>query len=204
MTVATEISNTSNDAASIFSAELPYVAEITVKGVCPILFHRWSVDGIEAKAKAAKGSKAKREDDLESYVYRNEAKELCIPAEYFRMAIINTAKFKQDPRSPRKSAMDLFKAAIFPLDELCSLGIKEWDYVDRRRAPVQRQGITRNRPAVKEGWETTVFLQCVLPEYVNPSLLNDVVQLAGRVNGVADHRPTFGRFQVVGFKVSNF
>lgn len=200
----TAIGDPSNDAASIISLELPYIAEVRAKGVCPLLFHRWSVDGIEAKAKAAKGSKAKREDDLESYVYRNEAGEICIPGEYFRMAAINTAKFKQDPRSPRKSAMDLFKAAIFPLEELCSLGIKEWDYVDRRRAPVQRQGITRARPAIKAGWEATVFLQCTLPEYVSPDLLNEVLQLAGRVNGIADHRPTFGRFQVIGFKVSNF
>lgn len=200
----TAVGDPSNDGAAIISTEIPYIAEIRAKGVCPLLFHRWSVDAIEAKSKAAKGSKAKKEDDLESYVYRNEAGELCIPGEYFRMAVINTAKFKQDPRSPRKSAMDLFKAGIFPLEELCTLGIKEWDYVDRRRAPVQRQGITRARPAIKTGWEATVFLQCVLPEYISPALLNEVLQLAGRVNGIADHRPTFGRFQIVGFKASNF
>ena len=49
---------------------------------------------------------------------------LCIPTEYFRMALIGAAKFKQDPRSPRKSAMDLFKAGVANLTDLCSLGVQ--------------------------------------------------------------------------------
>ena len=41
--------------------------------------------------------------------------------------------------------------------------------------------------------------EVVLPEYVTPELLNEVLQLAGRVIGVGDFRPTFGRFQVLAF-----
>jgi hypothetical protein len=200
MATATALSEISNDGKSVFQAEMPFSATIAVQGVAPFIFHRWSVDGVEAKSKAAKGSKAKKEDDLESYVYRDEDGFLAIPAEYFRMAIVNAAKFKQDPRSPRKSAMDLFKAAVFPTHEYCSLGRKEWDYVDRRRVTVQRNGITRCRPAINKDWKATMQFEIVLPEYVSPELLNEVIQLAGRVTGVGDFRPTFGRFQVVGFK----
>lgn len=199
---ATILTPVSNDGQAVINCELPYSAMILVQGVSPFLFHRWSVDGVEAKAKAAKGSKAKKEDDLASYVYRSDDGMLAIPAEYFRMAIVNAAKFKQDPRSPRKSAMDLFKAAIFPTHEYCSLGISEWNYVDRRRVTVQRNGITRSRPAVDKGWRCEVQFEVVLPEYVSPELLNEVVQMAGRVVGVGDFRPTYGRFQVTGFLTS--
>jgi hypothetical protein len=126
---------------------------------------------------------------------------LAIPAEYFRMSIVNAAKFKQDPRSPRKSASDLFKAAIFPTQTYCTLGTENWDFVDMRRVTVQRNGITRSRPAMNAGWKVTLNLQCVLPEYVSPMLLNEVFQLAGRVVGVADFRPTYGRFSVTSFKI---
>lgn len=193
------ISPVSNDASSTIEMDHPYVATVEVAGTSPFLFHRWSVEGVEAKGKAAKGSKAKKEDDVESYVYRNDKGFLCIPGEYFRMAIIGAAKFKQDPRSPRKSAMDLFKAGIATLDELCSLGAKEWDYIDRRRVMVQRNGITRSRPAMQTGWKVKVTLQVLLPEYINPSLMNEVVQAAGRLIGVGDFRPTYGRFQVTKF-----
>lgn len=157
---------------------------------------------MEAKSKAAKGSKAKKEDDLESYVYRNTVGDLCIPSEYFRMSVINAAKFKQDPRSPRKSAMDLFKAGIATLEPLCSLGAKDWSYIDKRRVMIQRNGITRFRPAMTSGWEATILFQVLLPEYIIPELLNETIQSAGRLIGVGDFRPTFGRFQVTGFSVS--
>ena len=119
------------------------------------------------------------------------------------MAIITAAKFKQDPRSPRKSAMDLFKAGIAGIEPNCPLGIKDWDFVDRRRVMVQRNGITRCRPAVNTGWKVSVSLQVLLPEYISPELLNEVVQSAGRLIGVGDFRPTYGRFIVISFNTFN-
>src|SRR5262249_21208292 len=105
------------------------------------------------KARAAKNSRGKKVDDVESYVYRNDENELCIPGEYLRGAIVNAAKFRQDPRSPRKSAMDLFKAGVAVTTSLASLGVTEWDYLDKRRVMVQRNGINRVRPAMRAGWK---------------------------------------------------
>lgn len=201
MAHAETIANVSNDAAAIIDNEHPYIANITIEGTAAILFHRWSVDGVEAKSKAAKGSKAKKEDDLESYVYRNGNKELCLPSEYLRMSIIHAAKFQQDPRSPRKSAMDLFKAGICGLEDLCSFGKVEWDFIDRRRVMIQRNGITRQRPGLIAGWKITCPMLVNLPEYIPPSMLNEVVQKSGRLIGVGDFRPTFGRFVVTKFEV---
>jgi hypothetical protein len=146
-------------------------------------------------------SAAKKQDDVESYVYRDALGDISIPGEYFRMALVGAAKYQQDPRSPRKSAQDLFKAGVVVLDELCSLGTREWDYLDRRRVMVQRNGITRARPAMEKGWRATVRLQVLTPEYINPHLLNATLQTTGRLIGVGDFRPTYGRFQIVHFEV---
>lgn len=194
------LDNVSNDGAKAISDEEPYVAEVRVKGAAAMLFHRWSCEDVKIKADAKKGSKTKKEDNVQSYVWRNAQNEICIPGEYFRMSIINAAKFLQDPRSPRKSAMDLFKAGIATLDELCSLGTKEWDYLDQRRVTIQRNGITRIRPAFNVGWECEFRIQVLLPEYISPELLNETIQKAGRLIGVGDFRPTFGRFQIVKFE----
>lgn len=129
---------------------MPYSVEVTIEGVAPILFHRWNCESVESKAKAKKGSAEKKSDDTESYVYRNDKNELCIPGEYLRGAIVGAAKFQQDPRSPRKSAADLFKAAIVSLTPLASLGVKDWDYLDKRRVVIQRNAITRSRPAMRK------------------------------------------------------
>lgn len=195
------IANPSNDAKDTVLFEAPYAVETQVVFTAPFLYHRWSVEGVQIKADAKKGSKAKKTDDLESYVYRNDAGELCIPTEYFRMSLINAAKYKQDPRSPRKSAMDLFKAGVVGLTDLNSLNIREWDFEDKRRVTIQRSGITRTRPALKEGRKVKMMFQVLTPEYISPELLNETLQSAGRLVGVGDFRPTFGRFQVTSFNI---
>lgn len=189
-----------NGAAATVALTVPYIVEVTIKGTQDILFHRWNCEAVEEKSKAAKGSKAKKSDDVESYVYRNEEHVICLPGEYVRQAIIHAAKFKQDPRSPRKSAMDLFKAAVVSLTTLAPLGVTSWDYLHRCRVQIQRNAVTRERPAMRSGWETSLELMVNLPEYISPELLHDVLVSAGKLIGVGDNRPSYGRFRVTEFK----
>lgn len=194
------INNVSNGGSGTLKTGEPYAIEVTIEGVSSILFHRWNCDSVEAKAKAAKGSKGKKEDDLESYVYRLGNGNLGLPGEYLRQSIIHAAKFKQDPRSTRKSAMDLYKAGVQSLTELADFGVKDWDFVDRRRVTIQRNGITRYRPALNLGWQCTIQLQVTLPEYIPQLELIEVINSAGRLVGVGDFRPTFGRFVVQNYQ----
>lgn len=204
---ATLISEPTNGAREAIETGLPYIALITIEGTADLLLHAWNCESVEAKSVAKKGSAAKKSDDLESYVKRNDEGVICLPSEYLRMSVIGAAKFRQDPRSPRKSAMDLFKAAVVSLSPLSPITTatgelpKTWDYEHRCRVTIQRNGVTRTRPAFKEGWRVEVPLMCNLPEYVSPRDLNEVVAQAGRLIGVGDFRPTYGRFQVVNFEV---
>lgn len=193
--------NPTNGAAPLIAIDEPYSVEFTIEGVCPILFHRWDDEAVAAKANARKNSAQKKTDNVESYVYRNEDNEICLPGIYMHRAIQLAAKFKQDPRSPRKSAFDLYCAAAVPMTEHASLGTAQWDYIDRRRVTVQRNGITRERPAFLAGWRATFEFMVTLPEYVGPMDLLETITLAGRCIGVADFRPTYGRFSVVNFEV---
>lgn len=179
----------------------PYTVSVTLTGSSDMLFHRWNCESVAEKSKAAKNSKAKKTDDIESYVYRNDAGELCIPGEYLRQSILHAAKFRQDPRSPRKSAMDLYKAGVVSSTVLASLGKMEPDYLDMRRVTIQRNGITRTRPAVRAGWTAAFDLAVLLPEYIAPQDVSDVITMAGKLIGVGDFRPTYGRFSISKFEV---
>jgi len=188
-----------NEAEGTFTA--PYRVEIIIEGTAPILFHKWSCEAVEAKAAAAKGSKAKKEDDVESYMYRDVDGCICIPGEYLRQAVIEAAKYRQDPRSPRKSAKDLYKASIISLTDLASTGATEPDYLDRRRVCVMRAAVTRVRPALNTGWRAGFVFLVQSPEYIDPQTLNSVLCDAGRLVGVGDFRPSYGRFNVTKFEV---
>lgn len=206
MAKAMAIAEPTNGAQEQIKSEYPYVIHATIEGSTDLLFHGWNCEAVEEKGKAKKGSEAKKSDNLESYVRRNEEGIICLPSEYVRMSIIAAAKFRQDPRSPRKCAMDLYKAAIVCLEPLCPFynAAKElpkiWDYEDRRRVQVQRNGITRVRPAFRAGWSVAVDLMCILPEYIGSGEIHDVLAMAGRVVGVGDFRPTYGRFRVAKFE----
>ena len=179
----------------------PYVVTLTIEGQAALLFHAWNSESVAEKAAASKGSKAKKTDDVNSYVYRNDEGEICLPGEYLRMSIVNAARYRQDPRSPRKSAMDLYKAGLICLTELASLGTKDWDYLDARRVMIMRSAITRQRPAFNPGWRATFQLMVNTPEYIPPADLLAIVNDAGRLVGVGDFRPTYGRFAVVDWNI---
>jgi len=205
----TDLGPVTNGGAPLIALSEPMLVRAVLVGTADLLFHRWNVEGVAEKAKAAKGSKAKKSDDLESYVYRNDVGQLCVPGEYVRQAIINAAKFRQDPRSPRKSAMDLFKAGIVSLTPLAPINAngvsvsgkrQAWDYEHQCRVTVQRNGITRTRPAMRAGWTVSVDLLVNLPEYIPVDVLHDVLVNAGRLIGLGDFRPTYGRFAVARFE----
>jgi hypothetical protein len=195
------LSDPTNGAREQIQLSEPWRARVEITGSADLLFHRWNNEAVAEKASARKGSAAKKTDNVESYVYRNAVGELCLPGEYLRGSIIGAAKFRQDPRSPRKSAMDLCKAAIISLTPLASLGAKDWDYEDRRRVVVQRSAITRIRPAMRVGWKAEFDLMVNLPEYIDQVFLRELLGMAGRLIGVGDFRPTYGRFDVTGFRL---
>jgi hypothetical protein len=200
MNLTVRVNEKTNGGKQAIEFSEPYVANVTIEGMADMLFHRWNCEAVEAKAKAAKNSRAKKEDNIESYVYRCDDGTLGLPGEYLRQAIIGAAKYRQDPRSPRKSAQDLFKAGVVCLTPLASLGKHDWDYLDTRRVTIQRNGINRTRPAMKIGWRAQFELMINLPEYIERPILREVIEQAGRLIGVGDFRPTFGRFGIVQFE----
>jgi hypothetical protein len=201
MNAVTEKFDATNGGAATIDASQPYRVAVQLTGTADLLFHRWNSQAVDEKAKAAKNSKAKKTDDIESYVYRNDEGHLCIPGEYVRQAVVMAAKFRQDPRSPRKSAMDLYKAGVVPLTILASTGKTAWDYEDTRRVVIQRAGVNRTRPALKQGWKAEFEFLILTPEYIAPMDLHGVMTQAGVLVGLADFRPTFGRFAITSFEV---
>lgn len=193
-----EIAEMLNGIENTVTTEKPYIVKVEIVGACPIIFHKWSCEDVASKAAAKKGSKEKKSDNVESFVYRDEDNHLCLPGEYLRMSMVYASKFKQDPRSPRKSAFDLFKAGIVPLTELAKIngGTKNWDFIDQRRVCIQRNSITRMRPAFLKGWSAEIEMQVLTPEYIDYAFFSEVLSMAGRLIGVGDFRPTYGRFDI--------
>lgn len=201
------IAQQSNETEPVFA--LPYVMRFTIEGVAPILFHAWSNTAVAEKSAAKKGSAAKKTDNIESYVYRDSAGDLILPGVNIKGVVVDprngSAKYLQDPRSPRKSALDLFRASIIvddaPLWNHEGERAHTWDFLDERRVVVQRAGVTRVRPALAAGWRAEFSVTVMEPEYVSVAMLREVMVRGGSLVGVGDFRPQFGRFDVVHVEV---
>lgn len=200
-------SKPSNGGKNTIEASIPYTVECQIEGIADILFHRWNCEAVEAKANAAKNSKAKKSDDVQTYVYRLNDEDpnsnLAIPGEYLRRALCEAGRFRQDPRSPRKSMLDLCKASLVMNDMMSDLGTPNWDYLHRGRVVVQRNAITRTRPAMRKGWKATFQITVLTPEYIPDDVLHGLASDAGRLIGLADFRPSYGRFKINKWELLN-
>lgn len=189
------------DARTAISSR-PFEVDVEIQGVVPILFHRWDCDAVEAKAQAKKGSREKKTDNVESYVYRCEDRTLGVPATNVHAALVHAAKSKSDPRSPRKSAKELIEAVLLVTPPMISFGRDKWDYEDKRRAVIHRQGaVNRVRPALREGWKLRFTIAVLDASYVDETFLHDLIDYAGKYSGLCDFRPPFGRFTVTRYEV---
>jgi hypothetical protein len=182
----------------------PYSVRIQIEGVAMILFHRYDPEQIEAQAKAKKGSLEKRTDNIEASLYRDEEGTLCIPNFAIKSCICNAARSVQDPRSKRKSAQDLFRAAILIGPEMASLGTKDYDGIDKRGVRVQMARVTRCRPFLNKGWKCEFTVDVLEPSFITEDLLRDIIDRAGKFHGLMDFRPDYGRFMVTEWKRQDF
>lgn len=190
--------NVSNGAADLVALAQPYTVDVTVEGTGKMLMHCWNIEAISEKAAAKKNSATKKTDNLESYVLRDEKGRIVVPTLNFCASIRTAGKSFADPTSPRKSMHDRLKAIIIPENEfgLINGGTKDWDFVDRRRVVIQRAGITRERPGFYEGWKITFRITVLEPEFLPLPRLIEIMDNAGKFQGLGDFRPTFGRYRI--------
>ena len=197
------VGDPTNGAALVVKATEPYFVEVTIEGTADLMFHRYNVERQIEIAKRGKGSKASKVDDLESSVWRLSGGELAIPSRHLHAAIQKAGRRQKDPSNARASCLDLYRGGLIVEPELASLGVKKWDYEDGRKENVGGRGIARVRPCVRRGWRAKFSIEVVDPEFIDVGLLREAVDRAGRICGIGERRPTFGRFHVVGWEVKN-
>ena len=168
----------------------------TIKGISPILMHRFPLDPVEGIAKMSP------EQQAEIASYRDEAtKQLYIPAMNLQRALVSAARFSKG--KGRGSLQTEVCACVFVSPESLMLGVTKF-VVDRRSVvvPATKGRIVAYRPRLDQ-WQVTFDL-----EYDHTLLsekqIRKIVDDAGSRIGVLDFRPEkkgpFGRFVVTNWK----
>ena len=169
--------------------------KVTIKGVVPLLQHRYPSEKEETKIMKVRGARDYSKE-AELALYRDEVGTIYQPAEHILGALIKAAvDFKITGRG-KKTYKDLIKSAIVISPDAIPHKNKKWE-VDRRMVVIQRSRIMRERPRF-DNWELSFEIE-TLDEQLPLSALKEILDQAGKV-GIGDFRPRFGRFIVTEFK----
>lgn len=177
------------------------VIQATIKGLRPILLHNPS--GMAAPSTGKKVIPSAADEAKAGCYFTSDKSSLCLPSTNLYRAIIKAAGAFKVKKS---NAAPIICGAI-DIDPL-EIPFNTLNYsIDTRRAVVQRQGILRSRPKIKEGWELS-FTLLIEEQDLAPGMfpmLRNILEEAGRRIGIGDFRlekkGPFGKFEVTKWEV---
>jgi hypothetical protein len=178
----------------------PYSVTVTLEGTKPYLFNRYNGDLEDPET--AQTRRVKKSPPIESRLTVDSEGFLAAPTEQIRMAIIKAGTNYRNPRAKAGSLATVLREGLVSESDLCSFGVKDWEYEDTRRARHASSFVTKVRPGLLAGWTLTAQIGVMLPQYIIPRVLHQCLVDAGRIGGIGDARTLgFGRFIPTRFEV---
>lgn len=185
------------------------IIDVEIKGVSPLLQHRYALKSDTNEAAKKKSGKVDYSEQWIDSLYWNEEIGVYQPATHIEGAIIKAAVNFQITGKRGKTYKDLFKSAVFVRPDYIPFGIKgdpkkllengKFD-VDIRPVVVQRSRVERVRP-IFQNWNLRFQIE-IHDDQLPIEVIKEVLDHAGKFQGIGDFRPRYGRFQVVNFNVN--
>lgn len=175
--------------------------KVTIEGITPILFNRFRDVEIEGKSKKRTGAMAEKE--IEDKLYLDEKGKTQLPSVYIKNSITEAGKqFKIIGKG--KSTYSKIVASTVDIEPFyIEMDVKKYE-VFRISAvnPMTKGRMMTERPKYTS-WKTS--FQIILNDPAVPvSVINEILEHAGKYVGVGDWRPEkkgmFGKFMITEFK----
>lgn len=169
---------------------------VTMKGISPLLMHRYPLEPIEAIEKKS------MQEQAEIAAYRIPGKgELYVPGTAIQRALVGAATFSKG--KGRASLQKVVAAGMTISPEYVGLGTNEYEIDSRPVVIAATKGrIVRHRPRLDE-WEIT-FEMSFDPDLITETQMRRIVDDMGQRVGLLDFRPekkgSFGRCIVTKWK----
>lgn len=170
--------------------------EVAVKGSAPLLMNKFT-DSSSAPGTSARGKKVYvPEEEAERKAYRNEEGKLILPATHFKASMVKAGTdIKQ---AGRKTYKDFVKSGLFIVDNEIVLDQQEY-VVHEEPVVIQRARVMSWRPKFKE-WSCKFVIDVIDEDFLGFQAVKQILESAGKYKGVGDHRPEYGRFEIVSFE----
>jgi len=174
--------------------------KVRIQGNKPLLMHN-PQGMIGDKPTRRRGEHPDPKAEAETYLYKDDKGEICIPAAMIKACIREGGRnYKISGRRTSFAAMIKAGLEIFPMMvPLVSDG--PWE-VDLRSVVIQRQRILRARPRFNS-WALEFEIRNHDPDIIHCDTLEKIIIDAGKYYGLGDFRPEFGLFEVEEFSIKS-
>lgn len=167
--------------------------KVSVKGTAPLLLHKY----VEADATTSKKKKKIYipAEEAEKVCYRTEDGQIYIPSTHFKGCMIKSGV--DFIYSGRKTYKEYIKSGVFFKEKEIILTPQEYT-ISSMPVVISRSRIMRSRPEFKK-WECTFTIE-IFNEDLDKAILKEILESAGKFQGVGDFRPEYGRFKIISFE----
>ncbi len=181
------------------------IYNVTITGITPLLMNRPSQLEISDKSKDVKRETKTPEGIAEGKLYADSEGKIYLPSTWFRGALVEAGKQKK--MGGKGSSKATYSKAVGS-----SVSIEPFEIVMKKSNwevfsilavnPTTHGRNILHRPQFKK-WEADMQVQFE-EEQIEPSVLKEIFDIAGKFVGVGDWRPAkkgmFGKFQVTSWK----
>lgn len=173
------------------------VIEVKIRGTRPLLMHS-TAGMLKPKSSKVKSSAHDPVEEAKDCLYLNDEGKISVPAMAVLSAMRKAAAQLKKAGAGKKTLKDFVFSGLQVEPEMIELPSQEYE-VDIRPVVIQRQRIMRARPLFKT-WEMLFRIAIVDGQTWDNGNVREVLEEAGKYQGLLDFRPLFGTFEVVSMK----
>lgn len=167
---------------------------VTIKGTRGLLMHSTAAM-LLPKSKKVKSSEHDPTEEAAGCLYLNDAKKICVPSMAVLSSMRKAATQLKKAGSGKKTLKDFVFSGLHIEPEMIELPDQNYE-VDIRPVVIMRSRIMRARPLFKT-WQLTFQIEILDEQTWDAGTVRQVLEEAGKYQGLLDFRPLFGTFEVV-------
>lgn len=174
--------------------------DVHVRGIKPLLQHSTYAMTLP-KSKKVKSSEYDSEEEARLCLYKDDNGINCIPSMHFLAALKKSAVNLKKAGAGKKTLKDFVFSGLEITPEMMPLTPQEYK-VDVQIVKVGTARVARSRPLFKN-WEVKFQITIKDDQTWDAGTVRQVLEDAGKYQGIGDYRPLYGTFEVVDMRVGD-
>lgn len=171
---------------------------VEIEGIRPLLMHSCNSMLEESNNKTTRSKEHDPKVDAETALYKDAKGNIIVPSFCVLSCLRESAKNFQVPGKGKKTYKNFIYAGIrMEVENIPLISENGWE-IDAKTVVVQRSRIVRARPRFDE-WALIFTLEIIDP-IITPQILKQIIEDAGKYNGLLDFRPLYGLFKLTKFE----